>query len=126
MRPKTHHQPNRPHKDAARMDISNNDLARILGNIESNVAAQMQSSLRQEAAMASLDSKITKRLDNHDERLRTIEQANPTKIAETVKDHNSRINALEKGAARSGVIAGIGSSIAVAALVEFLKRKMGQ
>lgn len=125
MRPKTRHLPNRPAKEA-RMDISNNDLARILGNIESNVAAQMQSSLRQEAAMASLDSKISKRLDNHDERLRVIEQVNPAQMAEAIKSHSSRLSELEKGAARSGAIAGVGASLTVAAVVEFFKRQMGQ
>lgn len=125
MRAKTHHQPNRPPKEA-RMDISNNDLARILGNIEANVATQMQSSLRQEAAITALDQKMTHRLDGMDSRVREIEKINPAKIAETVKDHNSRINALEQGSAKNAVLAGMGASLAVAAVVEFIKRKLGQ
>ncbi len=85
------------------MEISNNDIARILGNIEANLKTQMQSSLRQEVALASLDQKINLRLDTHDERLR----------------------ALEQGAARAGIIAGIGSSIGIAVIVEIAKRKLG-
>ena len=108
------------------MDISNNDLARILGNIEANVATQMQSSLRQEAALASLDIKISKRLDSHDERLRAIELVNPAQIAETIEAHSKRLSALEQGAAKAGLIAGIGSSLSVAVIVEIIKRKMGQ
>ncbi|MDO8180169.1 MAG: hypothetical protein Q7T62_18125 [Undibacterium sp.] len=125
MRPKIHHQPNRPPKEA-RMDISNNDLARILGNIEANVATQMQSSLRQEAAITALDQKMTHRLDGMDGRLREIEKINPAKIAEAVKDHTTRINALEQGSARNAALAGMGASLAVAAVVEFIKRKLGQ
>lgn len=85
------------------MEISNDDLARILGRMEAKLDAQAQSSARQEVALASLDQRLTGRIDGHEERLR----------------------ALENGAARAGVIAGVGSSVAIAALVELLKRKMG-
>lgn len=85
------------------MEISNNDLARILGNIEANVAAQMNSSVRQEAAIARLDEKMSKRLDDHEKRLRD----------------------LEKGAAKSGAIAGVGASLGVAVIIEIIKRKLG-
>lgn len=107
------------------MEISNNDIARILGNIEANLATQMESSKRQEATLTSLDSKITQRLDGHEERLRTLEVANPAQIAKSVKDHEARLQSLERGAAKAGVIAGIGSSVGVAVIIEIAKRKLG-
>lgn len=107
------------------MEISNNDIARILGNIEANLATQMESSKRQEATLTSLDNKISQRLDGHDERLRLLEQANPVKLAETVEAHGARLRALEQGAAKTGVIAGAGSAIGVAVIIEIAKRKLG-
>ena len=79
------------------MEISNNDLARMLGNIEAKAAMQM-------AAIADLKTEVVKRLDDHEKRLRD----------------------LEKGAAKSGAIAGVGASLVVAVIVETIKRKMGQ
>ncbi|MFZ6775811.1 hypothetical protein ACO0LD_03190 [Undibacterium sp. Ji83W] len=107
------------------MQISNDDLARILGRMEAKLDAQAQSSQRQEIALASLDTKLTQRLDGHESRLRVIEVANPAKIAESVKDHEQRIRALETSSNRAGVIAGIGSSVGVAVIVEIIKRKLG-
>ncbi len=79
------------------MEISNNDLARMLGNIEAKAAMHM-------AAIADLKTEVVKRLDDHEKRLRD----------------------LEKGAAKSGAIAGVGASLVVAVIVETIKRKMGQ
>jgi hypothetical protein len=107
------------------MQISNDDLARILGRMEAKLDEQVHASKRMEGGLASLDSKVSRRLDEHDQRLRDLEIANPKKLGETVKGHDARIQALEKGAARAGVVAGIGSSVAIAALVEFMKRKLG-
>lgn len=107
------------------MQISNEDLARILGRMEGKLDEQVNVAKRLEGGLASLDSKVTRRLDDHDERLRKLEVANPEQIAKDVADHDKRIRALENGAAKAGVIAGVGSSVAVAAVVEFLKRKIG-
>jgi threonine synthase len=107
------------------MEISNNDIARILGNIEANLQTQMQSSVRQEAALASLDTKISLRLDGHDERLRQLEVINPAQIAESVKDHEERLQSLERGAAKAGVISGVGSAVGMAVIIEIAKRKLG-
>ena len=108
------------------MEISNNDIARILGNIEANLASQMESSKRQEATLTSLDNKISQRLDGHDERLRVLEQANPAELAKAIKTHGERISALERGAAKSGALAGMGASVGIAVVVEIIKRKLGQ
>lgn len=86
------------------MEISNDDLARILGRMEAKLDAQGQSSLRQEAALASLDSRLTSRIDGHEIRLRT----------------------LENGAAKAGVIAGISSSVGIAVIIEIVKRTLNQ
>ena len=107
------------------MEISNNDIARILGNIEANLASQMESSKRQEATLTSLDHKISQRLDGHDERLRVLEQANPVELAKLIKAHGERISSLEHGAAKAGVIAGAGSALGVAVIIEIVKRKIG-
>lgn len=100
------------------MQISNDELARILGRIEAKLDAHG-------AGLANLDEKVSRRLDEHDLRLREVEIANPKKLAETVKDHDQRIQALEKGAAKAGVLAGIGTSVVVGALIEFVRRQMG-
>jgi hypothetical protein len=107
------------------MQISNDDLARILGRMEGKLDEQVNASKRLEGGLANLDNKVSARLDDHDTRLRELEVANPKQIAETVVDHAARIQALEKGAAKAGVVAGVGSSLALAVLVELLKRKMG-
>jgi hypothetical protein len=107
------------------MEISNNDIARILGNIESKLDAQMRSSDRHEQSLLRLEKTLTDRADDHDERLRALEVANPAQIAESVADHEKRLKSLEHGAARAGVVAGIGSSIGVAVIVEIAKRKLG-
>lgn len=107
------------------MEISNNDIARILGNIEAKMDAQMQSSQRHEQSLLRLEKTLTDRADDHDERLRTLEVANPAQIAKSVKDHEARLQSLERGAAKAGVIAGIGSSVGIAVIVEIAKRKLG-
>lgn len=107
------------------MQISNDDLARILGRMEAKLDAQTQSSIRQEGALASLDNKLTQRLNGHEDRLRALEVTNPAGIAESVEAHELRIRSLESGAAKAGVVAGIGSSIGIAVLVELAKRKLG-
>lgn len=117
------------------MQISNDDLGRILGRIEGKLDAAIESSTRQEHALAAMDKKLTgqletldtklnDRIDSQEERLRTLEITNPAAIAKTVADHAERIAALEKGAARAGVIAGVGSSVGIAVVVEILKRKL--
>ena len=103
------------------MEISNDELARILGRMEAKLDAQGQSSLRQETALAALDEKLTTRLNKHEERLRVIEVVNPERLAATVQEHEQRIQSLEKGAAKAGMIAGLASSLGVAALVELFK-----
>lgn len=108
------------------MEISNNNLAHILGRVEAKLDAQAQSSQRQEIALANLDSKVTQRLDGHEARIRELEMANPKGTAEAVKKLDERTRNLENGAARSGVIAGIGSSVGIAVIVELIKRKLGQ
>jgi hypothetical protein len=107
------------------MEISNDDLARILGRMEGKLDAQVGSTKRVEEGLANLDVKMTRRLDEHDQRLRDLEVANPKAIAEAVQAHDKRIRALENGAAKAGVIAGVGSSVGIAVIVEVLKRKLG-
>lgn len=107
------------------MEISNNDLARILGRIEANLEAQGQTSSRIERAVDALDEKLTQRLDEHDRRLRQLENTDPEGMARALAGHEERIAKLEKGAARAGVIAGIGSAAGMAVLVELIKQKLG-
>lgn len=107
------------------MQISNEDLARILGRMEGKLDEQANVAKRLEGSVAKLDEKVTRRLDDHDERLRKLEVANPEELAEKVKKHDERLRALENGAAKAGVIAGVGSSVAIAVVVEALKRKLG-
>lgn len=104
--------------------ISNDDLARILGRMEAKLDEQSKATLRMESGLASLDQKVARRLDEHDQRLRELEVANPAKLAQEIADHDARIVALEKGAAKAGVLAGVGSSVLVAAVIEFLKHKV--
>lgn len=108
------------------MEISNDDLARILGRMEAKLDAQATTSARVEASLTSLDSKVTRQFAEHDLRLRELEVANPKRLAESVKGHEERIQALERGAAKSGVVAGIGSSLSIAVLIELIKFKMGR
>lgn len=107
------------------MEIGNDDLARTLGRMESKLDEQVNTSKRVEGALVNLDLKITQRLNEHDERLRQLEVANPTKLAETVREHADRIQALEKGAVKTGLITGIGASVVIAAAVEMMKNKLG-
>lgn len=104
------------------MEISTDDLARILGRIEGKLDVQASATKRLEDSVASLDSKVTRRLDDHDQRLRELEIANPKKLAETVKSHEERIRKLETGEAKTGAVAGIASSVVVGAIIEFLRR----
>ncbi|WP_136414802.1 hypothetical protein [Herbaspirillum sp. ST 5-3] len=107
------------------MQISNEDLARILGRIEGKLDEQTNVSKRLEGSIAGLDAKVSRRLDEHDLRLRELEVANPKALKDRVDNHEERIRSLENGAAKAGVIAGVGSSVAVAALIELVKRKLG-
>jgi hypothetical protein len=107
------------------MQISNDDLGRILGRLEAKLDEQGHAFKRVEDAVASVDRKLGQRLDEHDARLRSLEVANPEQIAKTVAEHTKRIEALEQGAARHGVIAGIGSAVAMSALIELFKKKIG-
>lgn len=109
-----------------RMDISNNDLARILGNIEAKVDVQMQALNRHENSLLRVEKALTERADGLDKRLREVEQANPVELAKSIKSHSERLNVLEQGSAKSGLIAGVGSSLGIAVIVEIIKRKMGQ
>lgn len=105
--------------------ISNDDLARILGRMEAKLDGQVSASQRVEDGLAKLDAKVARRLDEHELRLRDLEVANPKKLAETINGHTQRIEALEKGAARAGVVAGVGSGVAMAVLIELIKKKIG-
>jgi cysteine synthase len=107
------------------MQIGENDLARILGRMEAMLEEQARSSKRVEESVAKIDLKVTQRLDEHEVRLRKLEVANPEQLAKDLAAHGKRIEALEQGAARNGVIAGIGSAVAMSALVELAKRKLG-
>jgi YesN/AraC family two-component response regulator len=107
------------------MQISNDDLARILGRLEAKLDEQASTSKRVEEAVASVDRKVTRRLDEHDERIRKLEVTNPEKLSQTVSDHSKRIEALEKGAARAGVIAGLGSGVAMSVLIALAREKLG-
>jgi threonine synthase len=107
------------------MEISNDDLARILGRMEAKLDQQASTSLRVENSLTNLDTKVTRQFAEHDQRLRELEVANPKRLAESVKGHEERIQALEKGAAKAGVVAGVGSSLAMAALIELVKHKLG-
>jgi hypothetical protein len=106
------------------MAITNEDLARILGNIEATLKANADTATRIEGAVSQLETKVTRRLDDHESRLRTLEIANPEAIAIQVEGHEKRLRALETGAARSGALAGLGSSVVIAAIVEALKRAL--
>lgn len=118
------------------MEISNDDLARILGRMEAKLDAQVAMGIRTETALVNLDNKLStqigeldarvnRRLDTQEERLRKLEIANPEQIAEDVKDHEERLQALEKGAAKSGAVAGALSSLGVGVVAEILRRKLG-
>lgn len=107
------------------MEISNDDLARMLGRMETKIDQQASTSLRVETNLASLDTKVMLKFAEHDQRLRELEVANPKRLAESVKGHEERIQALERGAAKAGVVAGVGSSLAMAALIELIKHKLG-
>jgi len=107
------------------MEISNNDIARILGNIEAKMDAQMKSSERHEQSLLRVEKKLTERADGHETRLRMLEASNQPRIAESVQDHEDRLQLLERDAVRTGIIAGIGSSVGVAVIVEIVRRKMG-
>lgn len=107
------------------MEISNNDIARILGNIESKVDSQMKSSERLEQNLLRLESKINERVDGHEDRIRSLEVANPQQLAEDIAAHEKRIRSLEHGAARAGVISGVGSAVGMAVIIEIAKRKLG-
>lgn len=107
------------------MDISENNLARILGNIESKMDHLMASSQKHEESLVRMETTLTKRMDDHDERLRELEVANPIKLGETLKGHDKRLSDLEKTSARAGALAGLGASVLIAGLVEYVKRKIG-
>ncbi len=105
--------------------VSNDDLARILGRIESKLEGISAAQVRTEGAVAALDIKLTSRLDSHDQRLRTLEVANPASLAEKVSKHEERIRSLEQSGVRTGMIAGAGVSLGVSLLVTALKNKLG-
>lgn len=107
------------------MQISNDDLGRILGRLEAKLDEQASAFKRVEDAVANVDCKVTQRLDEHDARLRRLEVANPKKLAQTVSEHTKRLEALEHGAVRSGVISGIASGVTVGALASLLRAKLG-
>lgn len=107
------------------MEISNDDLARILGRMEAKLDQQASTSLRVENSLTKLDTKVTLQFAEVDLRLRELEVANPKRLAESVKSHEDRIRGLEQGAVKAGVISGIGSSLAMVALAELIKNKMG-
>jgi len=107
------------------MEISNEQLALILGRMEGKLDAQVESSLRQEGALANLDKKLSDRADAHEGRIRALEISNPQQIGETMDDHEKRIRALEHGSAKAGMIGGLGAGIGTAVIIEWLKRKIG-
>jgi len=107
------------------MQVPEDNIARILGNIESNLTHLLESSKKHEASLLRLENTLTKRIDNHDERLRDIEVINPANMAKTIENHDERISELEKKSARAGALAGLGSSVLVAGLIEYVKHKIG-
>jgi uncharacterized membrane protein YccC len=107
------------------MQISNDDLGRMLGRMEAKLDEQVSASKRVEEAVASVDRKVTQRLDEHDARLRRLEVANPEQLAKTLSDHTKRIESLEQGAARAGVVAGIASGLTVSVLAALARAKLG-
>jgi hypothetical protein len=111
--------------DEPQKEVSNAHLAFVLGRIEGTLASQMESSLRQERSLASLEAKIELRLDGHEARIRSLELTNPAKLAESVASQDKRIRSLEEGSTKSGILTGITSAIAISVLVEFIKRKFG-
>ena len=100
------------------MEISNDDLARILGRMEAKLDAQS-------VGLASLDAKVTMRLDEHDRRLRDLEVANPHALGEKVDAVEKRVAALEADSARAGMVAGAGSGLLIAVAAEYVKSKLG-
>jgi Pyruvate/2-oxoacid:ferredoxin oxidoreductase gamma subunit len=107
--------------------MDNNDVAqqnRILGNIEANLSAIKKASDEHREGLQRLEDKVSARLDSHDERIRAIEVANPVKLGETLKKHDERLTQLEKNSARAGALAGLGGSVLIAAIVEYVKRKI--
>ncbi len=100
------------------MEISNNDLALMLGRMEGKLDAQA-------VGLTALDAKVSTRLDEHDRRLRELEVANPKVIGEKVEAAEKRLAALEADSARVSVIAGAGSGLAMAAITEYLRHKLG-
>lgn len=111
------------------MEVSNDDIARILGRMEAKLDAQTQSVARLEGAIATVDLKLTQRLDKHESRLRELEIANPKALAETVAEHAERIQKLEKDAVKNavkiGLVSGAGSAIGIGLIVEIVKAKLG-
>ena len=100
------------------MEISNNDLARILGRMEEKLDAQA-------VGLSALDAKVSMRLDDHHRGLRELEAANPKAIGEKVEAAEKRIAALEADSVRTGMIAGAGSGLAMALIGEWLRHKLG-
>lgn len=107
------------------MQVPEDNLARILGNIESNLSNLVESSKKHEASLLRMENTFTKRIDDHDQRLRELEISNPSAMAEALKNHHERISSLEKSSARAGALAGLGSSVLVAGLIEYVKHKIG-
>jgi L-ribulose-5-phosphate 3-epimerase UlaE len=107
------------------LEISNDDLGRILGRMEAKLDEQVSASKRVEEAVASVDRKVTQRLDEHDARLRRLEVANPEELAKAISAHGKRIESLEQSAARAGVVAGIASGLTVSVLAALARAKLG-
>ncbi len=107
------------------MEVSNNELARILGRMEEKMDAHGKSMDRQEAQLAAVDKKLTNRLDQHDERLRMLENMNPEQQALLLQEHEIRIRKLETDGARAGAISGAASGIGIAVIIEMIRQKMG-
>lgn len=106
-------------------NTSNHDIAVTLGRMDAKLDAQTQSSARQEGQLKELDHKLTTRLNNHDERLRDLEIANPTAIGTTVKSHEQRLQELEKKGVKYAVATSAVGSIGMALLLEWAKQKLG-
>jgi hypothetical protein len=107
--------------------MDNNELFqqnRILGNIEANLKAIKEASDEHRAGLQRLEDKVSERLDSHDERIRAIEVANPVAHAETLKKHDERISELERNSVKAAAWTGLGTSVLIAAIVEYVKRKI--
>lgn len=98
---------------------------RILGRIEGKLDALAENNKQMAIALSSLETKLGGQIADIDRRLRTLEIANPTRLQDEIEAHDKRLVNLERSSAVTGAVAGAGASVAMAVVVEYLKRKLG-